>query len=92
MPPEYRTAECRDAECRATIIWASTKGGKSMPVDTTPTQDGTVLLEPTTGGGLIATVVDPDRPPLTGWPEPLRTSHFATCPAADRWRTKKARS
>ena len=81
----WQTSECRDARCKAAIIWAVTPRGKSMPVDAEPTEDGNVLLT----GNVVATVVDPAAPPLGGWPEPLRTSHFATCVAAADWRHKR---
>lgn len=83
----FTTSECRDAECRAPIVWAITGSGKRMPVDADPHPDGNVML---TGHGdsVVATVVNPNHPPLGGW-GPLHHSHFTTCPAADRWRTKK---
>lgn len=83
-----RTAEgfvveaCRS--CNAPVVWASTKHGKSMPVDAEPVDDGNVELA---YNGSLA--VPPVASVLTG-PSllggPLRKSHFATCPDAEEWR------
>jgi len=90
--PDWRTAQCRDAECSAAIIWAVTPSGKNTPVDAAPTADGNITLTGDTNPDQppIATVVNPDAPPLGGWGR-LHTSHFATCVAADRWRSKRTR-
>jgi hypothetical protein len=88
----YETSECRDAECRAPIIWAITQAGKRMPVDAEPSDDGNVLLQPPLNDAARsprATVVNPASPPLDGWDGTLHHSHFTTCPAAERWRTRK---
>ena len=80
----YRIEACRS--CNAPVIWAATNGGKTMPVDAEPVDDGNVELRPGRyGGGAVATVLS--GPPLFA-PSPLRKSHFATCPQADEWRSK----
>jgi hypothetical protein len=87
----WRTTQCRDAECGSTIIWAVTPSGKNTPVDAEPSASGNIVLaggEETSQTAPVAQVVDPASPPLGGW-GPLHTSHFVTCPAADRWRSKK---
>jgi len=78
---------CRS--CGAEILWVHTERGKKMPLD----------AEPYTGdkpSGLfvrrwdhaldvaVAIATTPDAFPG----EPLYTSHFATCPDADRWRNR----
>jgi hypothetical protein len=80
--PEFRVEECRS--CKAPIIYAATTGGKTMPVDAEPVDDGNVLLRRTTYGGAVATVTT-----ATLFSDPLRKSHFATCPDADEWRSKR---
>ncbi len=89
MPDQFPQAECRDAECRAPIIWARTPGKKSMPVDAVPNAAGNVLLTPDAAGNALARVVDPNTPTLGDVLGTLHTSHFATCPGADRWRTRR---
>jgi hypothetical protein len=85
----WQTAECRDARCNAQIIWAVTGRRKAMPVDVEPCADGNVLLTGSDQTVPLATVVDPDSPPLGGWPGPLHRSHFATCVGADDFRHKR---
>jgi hypothetical protein len=78
----YRIEQCRS--CNAPVIWAVTNGGKTMPVDAVPVEDGNVELRPGRyGRGAVATVLS--GPPLFA-PSPLRKSHFATCVDADAWR------
>jgi hypothetical protein len=77
----WRIDSCRS--CDADIVWASTGGGKAMPVDVALADDGNVELTRTNGHrGPTATV-------LTGpslFPVPLRKAHFVTCPQASEWR------
>lgn len=77
---------CRS--CHAPVIWAVTEAARSMPVDAEPSAAGTLVLEQRVEG----------RPPLArtikaelrGGRTDLHTSHFATCPEAAKWRTRKA--
>lgn len=86
----YNTATCGSSECSAQIIWAVTPRGKNMPVDAEPSAVGNVLLTGDEGASApVATVVNPDNPPLGGWPGSLHQSHFATCPAANSFRHRK---
>ena len=88
----YDVGECRDADCQAPIIWAITQAGKRMPVDADPAPNGNVLLQPSLNPSTNtprATVVNPNSPPLDGFDGTLHHSHFETCPAADRWRSRK---
>lgn len=86
-----RRARCADAECRADIVWAVTTKGRRMPVDADPVANGNVMIvldEDQDEDTPMAFVVNPDAPPLEGWRGTLHRSHFETCPAADRWRTR----
>lgn len=76
-----RTSRCRS--CRAEVVWCVTAGGKAMPVDVEPVEDGNVVLED--DGDLVATVVPPGQG-LLGDERPRYVSHFATCPNADEHR------
>jgi hypothetical protein len=88
-----RVDQCRDAQCRADIIWAVTPGGRNMPVNAEPDPNGTVLVTLFPGAEVpVARVVDPNIPPLGGWGGTLHVSHFATCPAAEKWRTRRRRT
>lgn len=65
-------AICRDLACRARITFAqNVKTGKAMPFD------GDLVA--------LATELEPEtRRPI--WTVDLATSHFATCPAAKKFR------
>ncbi|GIF08688.1 hypothetical protein [Actinoplanes siamensis] len=83
-PEGFEITACRS--CNAPIIWATSRGGKAMPVDAEPTEDGNVELAERPGlfVGPVATVLT--GPSLLGGP--LREAHFTTCPDADRWRRR----
>jgi hypothetical protein len=59
--------------CGAPIEWVVTAKGSRMPLDLASSPDANIILD-----GLIARVVKPG--------EGVRTSHFASCPNADRHR------
>jgi hypothetical protein len=81
----FRTTSCRS--CGAEIVWARTEKGKRAPIDAAIDDKGTIVLRAPREG---------ERDPLAifGVPpdvfagEPRHTSHFATCPDADRWRRR----
>lgn len=73
---------CRS--CHAKIVWAVTPGGKRMPVDAAPVDDGNVLLDRRQDPPL-ATVIG-GGPQLWDEPGERHTSHFATCPDSDAHR------
>ena len=83
-PEGFEIATCRS--CDAPIIWATSKGGRTMPVDAEPVEDGNVELTERPGAflGPIASVLT--GPSLLGGP--LRKAHFATCPEAEQWRRR----
>jgi hypothetical protein len=78
---------CRS--CGAAIRWLKiVPGGKSMPVDNEPHAEGNII--PGLGGtatvlsGAVLLAVRERKPD-----EPLYRSHFATCPDAEAWRSKR---
>lgn len=76
----------RCTSCDANIIWVTTAAtGKPMPVDVEPHPDGNVLLTERIGRSPLAEVVAAGQDSLIPG-EPLRRSHFATCPQADQHR------
>lgn len=82
-PEGFDVQPCRS--CGRPVVWAATKNDKLMPVDAEPTADGNVeLAVGALGRGVVATVLT--GPSLMS--TPLRTSHFATCPQADEWRSR----
>lgn len=93
-------ADCKS--CRRPITWVVVaKSGKKMPIDRDPVADGNIVLtgekDTATGADLVAYEKQPlpaagDRVafPMIGEPSttsrPRYTSHFATCPDADKHR------
>lgn len=80
-------SKCRS--CGARVIWARTEAGKKMPVDATPVRHGNIVL--------AVEKHDAENDPLAiTFSEPLDdgndrfVSHFATCPNAPEWRSKRA--
>lgn len=74
---------CRS--CGAPVIWLTMRpGGRRMPVDAEPADDGNILVDL---AALVGVVI-----PATGLleipDEPFYLSHFATCPQANQWRRK----
>lgn len=82
-------AKCRS--CGAAILWVLTTAGKRMPLDATPTPDGTVSIDPG-GRATVRTkddLADVDRAAALGGPRPrLYRAHFSTCPQAAQHRRK----
>jgi hypothetical protein len=80
----YEIAACRS--CDAAIVWATSSGGKPMPVDAEVSEDGNVELsmQPGLFVGPVATVVT--GPTLFG--KSRRKAHFATCKDAEQWRRR----
>lgn len=78
-PPGIDAGRCRS--CHAPILWAESVGShKRMPLDAAPSPEGTVYLSAEPDGKTYARVMNKGR-----FPE-MRTSHFATCPDAAKWR------
>jgi hypothetical protein len=88
----FRTTRCRS--CGGEIVWAQTERGKRAPIDAEPNPLGDVVLrartEPTGQGWRDVEPLAIFGVPDEAFPdEPRHTSHFATCPDADRWRRRQ---
>lgn len=70
--------------CHAPVIWAETRTGKRMPVDTRPHPDGNVRIVAHPSGVQMAEVLGPLE--VAAAEQPLHRSHFATCPNAAQHR------
>lgn len=66
---------CRS--CGASIVWATTARGKSMPLDPEPVDGGNVEAVADANGKLSVIAVHSEPPIFAG---PLYMPHFATCP------------
>jgi hypothetical protein len=88
MPELFKIDQC--GSCHQPIIWAKTTAGKAMPVDAEPPlQGGTIVLDKRPDGTLLARVLTKTQLAGTSFGrKDLRTSHFARCPQADRWRAR----
>ena len=76
---------CRS--CRAKIVWAETLKGKRIPLDAKPSEQGNIMLhERGTHRPPLALIVSKEQ--REGTQLRLFTSHFVTCPHADKWRHK----
>ncbi len=82
----FQTHNCRS--CTRPIVWATTDDGKSIPVDASADPEGNVVLTRTQFGGVRVTVLDQESLFDDGT---RRKSHFATCPDADSWRSRRSR-
>lgn len=76
----------RCASCGADVFWAITPAGKRMPVDPNPVPDGNVAIYRDHLGALRARVLRAGEQPSAY--ERRGVAHFATCPHADRHRTR----
>jgi hypothetical protein len=83
----WTTARCLSEQCGAPIVWARTPGGKNTPVDVQVSPAGTILLVDRGDRVPVAVVLKPDdRADHAG---KLRTTHWATCPAAPAFRSSR---
>ena len=73
--------------CKATIWWALTPSGKSMPINEKPDPNGTVTTDQ---NGIVEIITDPAEQRLARKRgRKFYTAHFATCPAADKHRRRR---
>jgi hypothetical protein len=79
------STHCRS--CRARISFARLRSGRTLPIDWEPAANGTVWFDIEQDQWLLITR---DQPAPTGAATYL--PHFATCPDADTWRTRKRSS
>lgn len=76
------TGRCRSANCAATVQWARTANGRLMPFDVDATPDGQWAVSV----GVARHLTAAERAGFTG---DLYSCHFATCPDAASWRSKR---
>ena len=84
-------AKC--SACGAAIVWAVTAKGKRMPVDPEPVVGGNLVLELAGSGAIVRVQTAAEKAEAAAVGKVLGTryvSHFATCPAAARFRKPKA--
>lgn len=88
MSPEI--SECRAESCSAPVRWVKTLAGKKMPLDVeeAPPATGNVYLVAGAEGPIACyTKIDSEHhQKLVAVGARLFTSHFFTCPEADRFR------
>jgi hypothetical protein len=81
------TARCRSPKCGAPIRWVKTAGGKAIPLDAEPNQDGNVQVG-YIGGEEVAIVLNDaaDRAAAQVDGQQLYMPHHATCPDVKAFR------
>jgi len=90
---QRRADTCRS--CTAAVFWAiSAKTGRRALVDASPVEDGNVVVEAPTEEGSpptfrVLSSAEMAQRPLDGTPR--FKLHFATCPDAQRYRSKGRR-
>ena len=81
----------RCSSCQAEILWATTPNDKAMCLDVEPNPDGTWItkLRAKEGGGvrILCSYKKVGEPTAPG--EKRRTSHWSTCPNADKHRSNQ---
>lgn len=75
--------------CGAGMIWTTTAARNDMPVNAAPDVDGTIKLTWGADKLTVHSKVVRGARILALLRGSLHTSHFATCPQADRWRTRR---
>jgi hypothetical protein len=88
MTTAGRTSACKGDGCGALIRWLFTENGRRMPLDVDPHPDGTVVLVQVDGKTLARVLTGAQLPAQ----ETAYRPHWATCPASDAMRAKKARA
>lgn len=77
---------CRS--CQARITWLKTPGGKSIPVDEDPSENGNIVID-VVDSQLVASVFKNAEMARAFSPEePRYVSHFVTCPDSGEWRKR----
>jgi hypothetical protein len=85
--PVWTIESCRS--CRRAIIWAkNVVSGRLAPIDAAPSAAGNVHLTSRQGIPSYAVLGPPAIAAMSSTVQArLRTSHFASCPDANRWRS-----
>jgi hypothetical protein len=87
----YPHAECTSNRCQAPIIWTVTERRRDrMPVNRTPDPAGVILLLPNPDDPLVP-IARVEGNAGKRFAKTCYTSHFATCPDADRFRQQTHR-
>jgi len=83
--PKPQVSACKS--CGASIYWAKSSTGKSIPIDAEPVEGGNVWLSISTRTGELrakivskSTSLESDRNAYV--------SHFVTCPQSKDWRKR----
>lgn len=75
----------RCKSCGALIMWAKNeRTGRAAPIDVVPDEGGNVLMLDPDEDGVWYRVLNKEQRDKVN--EPLRTSHFQTCPQANNWK------
>jgi hypothetical protein len=89
MPDQpHRYSTCQGVACGRLIMWVLTEGGKRMPVDPEPADDGNVVLARQDDGTVRARVLTGSDPIVEG--RLTYRPHHRTCPDSAEFRRKKA--
>lgn len=75
---------CRS--CHARITWLRTPGGKAIPVDEDPVEDGNIVIDVERCQLVARVFKDAEMARSFAPEEPRYVSHFQTCPDAPEWR------
>lgn len=73
----------RCSSCRAEILWAETTKGARMPLDATPSANGTVRVV-----GDVAVVLTAAQASVRRADDVLYLPHWVSCPSADKHRNR----
>ena len=79
MSDRVQRVHCRS--CGVVIVWAKTRNGKFIPIETTAVANGNIALSKE-GTKLVADYVD------EAFSGQRFISHFVSCPSAKEWRKK----
>jgi hypothetical protein len=77
---------CRS--CGKRITWLKTAGGKAIPVDEDPTENGNIVIDVERCQLVARVFKDAEAAKAAGAEEPRYISHFVTCPDAPEWRRR----
>lgn len=77
---------CRS--CHQRITWLRTPGGKAIPVDEDPSDEGNILIDVERCQLVAKVFKNADAAREFAPEEPRYLSHFVTCPQAGEWRRR----
>jgi hypothetical protein len=79
-----KTSKCRN--CQATVVWAYTREGRCVPVDSVPVLDGDLVLERVPQIESPETYMALPYKPESHGGRTRYVSHLPICPRAHGWR------